>query len=129
MQSIDLSKKHIVNISIYNRNLEDDIFQDFRFVQLMNMLIKTSNKHSYSYCFYCDHCGLKTNLFIPIFHTMYLACQNNNVLIKNHKDLWLIDTFKNNKYFILKDKNDEFDYSESGVLVIDNIVEIERLSV
>jgi hypothetical protein len=60
---------------------------------------------------------------------MYLACQNNNVLIKNHKDLWLIDTFKNNKYFILRDKNDEFDYSESGVLVIDNIVEIERLSV
>lgn len=127
MQSTNLSNKHITNISIFSRFLGDEIFQDFRFVQLMNMLIKQNEKHRYSYCFYCDQCLLKTNIFIPVFHTMYLACQNNNVLIKNHEDLWLLDTFKNNKYFVLKNSEDSFDYSAHGVMVIDSIHQIGGL--
>lgn len=125
MQSTNLSNKHIINISIFEKTLTDSIFQDFRFVQLMNLLIKTVDKHKYSYCFYCDTDALKTNIFIPIFHTMYLSCQNNNVLIKDSNDLWLIDEFKNNKYFVLKNEKDTFDYTAKGVKIIENIKEIE----
>ena len=129
MQLINSSNKHTVNISIFDRILDDRIFQDFRFVQLMNMLINIKDKHKYSYCFYCDQSALKTNIFIPIFHTMYLSCQNNNVLIKNHEDVWLSDTFKNNKYFVLRNKDDNFDYANHNIKVIDNIQEIEGLLV
>lgn len=127
MQSTNLSNKH-TNISIFSRILSDDIFQDFRFVQLMNMLIKIENKHKYSYCFYCDQNALKTNIFIPVFHTMYLGCQNNNVLIRNSEDLWLLDIFKNNKYFVLENKEDIFDYEKLGIKKINSIQEIESLS-
>jgi hypothetical protein len=126
MQSTNLLKKHI-NISIFSRTLSEDIFQDVRFVQLMNILLQTKNKHRYSYCFYCDQYVLKTNIFIPIFHTMYLACENNNVLIKNSEDLWIVDTFKNNNYFVLENREDMFDYEKSGVKKIKNIKDIEGL--
>jgi hypothetical protein len=56
---------------------------------------------------------------------MYLSCQNNNVLIKDSNDLWLIDEFKNNKYFVLKNEKDTFDYTAKGVKIIENIKEIE----
>lgn len=125
MQSTNLSKKSPINISIFNKTLTDSIFEDMRFVQLMNLLIKAENVHKYSYCFYCDSAMLKTNLFIPVFHTIYMSCQNNNVLIKDHHDIWLKDIFKNNKYYVLSAPKDDFDYAAHGITRIEDIKQID----
>lgn len=123
MQSQSLLK-NTINISIFTKVLTDDIFEDMRFVQLMNLLIKKKNVHQYTYCVYCDSNLIKTNIFIPIFHTMYLSCQNNNVLIKDQNDLWLADIFKNNQYYVLKNQEDEFDYSNTPIKTINDIKEL-----
>lgn len=123
MQSQSLLK-NTINISIFTKVLTDDIFEDMRFVQLMNLLIKKQNVHQYTYCVYCDSNLIKTNIFIPIFHTMYLSCQNNNVLIKDQNDLWLADIFKNNQYYVLKNQEDEFDYSNTQIKTINDIKEL-----
>lgn len=125
MQSVNLSKTLPINISIFVKRLTDEIFDDMRFVQLMNLLIKSENIHKYSYCFYCDSSMIKTNLFIPVFHTVYLGCQTNNVLIKDSNDLWIKDIFKHNKYYVLSQEKDNFDYNAHGIIKIDNIKEIE----
>ena len=125
MQSINSSKKFPINISIFDSVLTDSVFQDMRFVQLMNLLIQSENVHKYSYCFYCDSAMVKTNLFIPVFHTVYLSCQNNNVLIKDQKDIWLKDIFKNNKYYVLASPKDEFDYTSCGITKIEDIKQID----
>lgn len=124
MQSQNLSKKSLTNISIFTKHLTDEIFKDFRFVQLMNLLIKSENLDKFTYCFYCDSSMVKTNIFIPVFHTMYMSCRTNNVLIKDHNDLWIKDVFKHNKYYVLKNEEDTFNYDIVGVTKINDIKEI-----
>lgn len=116
--------KNSINISIFCKTLTDDIFEDLRFVQLMNLLISRDDLYKYTYCFYCDSSDLKTNLFMPIFHTSYLASNTNNVLIKSSEDLWLLDIFPHNNFYILKDQTDNFDFSKYNVQVINHISEL-----
>lgn len=120
MMSQNLSK-NLTNISIFCNTLTDKIFDDMRFIQLMNLLITRNNLYDYSYCFYCDNSDLKTNLFFPIFHTSYLASNTNNVLIRDKNDIWLTKIFPHNKFYILRDHIDEFDFSDCGVKIIDHI--------
>lgn len=121
MQSVNLSKTSPINISIFNKILTDEIFEDIRFMQLLSLLINTENICRYTYCFYCDSSSIKTNLFVPVFHTIYLASQTNNVLIKDHNDIWLKDIFKHNKYYILSSSEDDFDYAAHGIEKIEDI--------
>lgn len=116
------SSESIRDISLYYKKIDESIFKEFRFVQLMNMLLKDDLK--FHYAFYTDTFLLKTNLYIPNFHTMYLSNQNHNVLISNSEDLWLLDIFKNNKYYVLEEENDTFDYHKHGVIKINHIRQI-----
>lgn len=125
MQQTNLLKKPLANISIFTKTLTDEIFKDMRFVQLMNLLISSDNLYNFTYCFYADSSILKTNIFVPVFHTIYLGCQKNNVLITDHNDLWLTNIFKHNDYYILYNKEDKFDYHAHNVKVINNIKEID----
>lgn len=125
MQSINLSKKSPINISIFTSSLDDSIFEDIRFIQLMDILAKSENLDKYTYCFYCDTSMIKGNVFIPIFHTMYLSCKINNVLIKDKSDLWITNLFKHNKYYIIVDDQNNFDYSDYNVIKINHIKEID----
>ena len=123
MQSINLSENKLVDISIYSKKLDNSIFKDFRFVDLINNLIK-SDEHNYKFAIYTDSSVLPANILVPVFHTFYLGCYEHNVLISDHKDLWLMNIFTNNKYYIIPNDNDNFDYASSGVKVIKTIREI-----
>lgn len=125
MPQINSLKKQLTNVSIFTKILTDDIFNDMRFVQLMNLLIQSDNLHNFTYCFYCDHSSLRTNIFVPVFHTIYLGCQKNNVLLGNHEDLWITNIFKQNNYYVLSNKDDPFDYHAHKVSRINNIKEID----
>lgn len=124
MQPTNSLKKSPTNISLFSMSVTDEIFKDPRFVQLMNLLIKDKNLTDYTYCIYCDNSFLRTSLFVPIFHTIYLSCSNNNVIIGNDKDLWILEIFPNNNYYILNNTEDTFDYSSYKIQKIDTIKEI-----
>lgn len=121
MESPSLLKTPQTNLALYYKSIDDSIFQEIRFVELMNFLIKDTNLINYNYAFYTDAYLLKANMFIPSFHTMYLACGNKDVIIQDKEDLWLIDTFSNNRFYIIENKEDTFDLSSFNIKVIPNI--------
>lgn len=122
MESSSLSK--IIDISLYYKSIDENIFKDQAFIELMNMLLKQELIYKYKYAFYTDLYVLKTNIYIPNFHTMYLANGTHNVLIKDSEDIWLLDIFKNNDYYVLENSNDSFDYEKHGVKKIQQLKEI-----
>ena len=94
MESPNLSKKTPINISLFYPVITNDIFNDHRFNSLLNVLIKLDDTASpYTYSLYSDASVLTSNIYIPIFHTIYLGCTTNNVVIANDKDLWLLNTY------------------------------------
>lgn len=119
MESQNLSK--ICDISLYYKTIDHNIFQDQNYLSLMNFIIQADNLYKYKYSFYTDAYMLRNNIFIPSFHTLYLSCGQKNVIIEDYQDLWLISTFKNNKYYIVKKNDDEFDYSDYDIKIIPNL--------
>ena len=105
----------IIDISLYYKSIDESIFKEQAFIELINMLVKKELIYKYKYAFYTDSYLLKTNIYIPNFHTMYLANGHQNVIIKNSEDLWLLDIFNNNTYYVLDDTNDTFDYESYGI--------------
>lgn len=122
MESQSLSKTQPINLALYYKSIDDSIFQEARFIELMNFLIKDTNLINYNYAFYTDGYLLRANLFIPSFHTMYLACGNKDVVIQDKEDLWLIETFSNNRFYMVENKDgDTFDFSNFNIQIIPNI--------
>lgn len=119
MQSQNLLKISTANIALYYHQINETIFQDNRFTELMNFLLSDSNFMKYSYAFYTDNYMIKNNIFIPSFHTMYLSSGNKSVFIDKYEDLWLIDAFKNNEYFMIGQPKQ--DVSSFNINIIPNI--------
>lgn len=124
MQSINSLKKSEVDISLYYKSLTNNIFKSFIFVDLMNKLIQDKLVAGSRFAIYTDINVLTTNILVPVFHTMYLGSTNHNVILENSDDLWLIQTFTNNKYFIIPKEDDDFDYTPYNVTKIQSISEI-----
>jgi len=120
MEYQNLSKKHN-SLALFYKKVDENIFKENRFVQLMNSILKEDKMLNYA--IYTDTFLLKTNLFIPNFHTMYLSNGNHNVVIEDENDLWMLEIFTNNKFYVLD--NGEFDYSKYNVKTINHIKEIE----
>lgn len=102
MELTNLLPKTVIDISLYYKYIDENIIQDKRYIDLMNLVLE-ENSIRYTYAFYTDTFLLRTNLYIPNFHTMYLSNGNHNVIIEDEKDLWLLDTFTNNKYYTYND--------------------------
>ena len=113
-----------IDISLYYKAIDETIFKEQAFVELINMLVKKELIYKYKYAFYTDTYLLKTNLYIPNFHTMYLSNDVHNVVIKDSEDLWLLDIFNNNRYYVLNNPNDTFDYESHGVIRLDQLKDI-----
>ena len=126
MESPNLSKKTPINISLFYPVITNDIFNDHRFNSLLNVLIKLDDTASpYTYALYSDASVLTSNIYIPIFHTIYLGCTTNNVVIANDKDLWLLNTYSHNHYYIFDDEKDTFDYSSYKITKINHLTKIK----
>lgn len=125
MASINSSKQTIKNISLFYTTVDDSIFKDQKFIELMNILIQKDAIDKYSYAIYADSCMLRTNLFIPTFHTLYLGCNHNNVILGGEGDLWITKIFTNNTYYLLKENTKETtNYNEYNVIIINSVKEI-----
>lgn len=116
------SQKTLNSIALYYRTVDESVFADSRFSELINHLCQDKNFLDYSYALYCDSYLLRTNIFIPVFHTMYLSSGNKNVILNNYEDLWLLDAFKNNTYYMIH--NDQYDLSQFNITSIPNIKSI-----
>lgn len=128
MQSIDSSKQTFkrINIGFFYSTVDSNTYKDTRLVELLNIVSQKDNINKYNYAIYTDHCLLKTNMFIPIFHTIYIGCIRNNIIIPNHYDIWVSQIFENNNYYMFNnDKDKEFDYSNFNIKFIDSIKEIQ----
>lgn len=106
MQSPDSSKNTPLSIGLYFYEITQNIYQDSRFVELQQILSNKENLNKYIYSLYSDTNLLASNLFIPIFHSIYLASGRSNIIIESEKDLWLMDAFPNNLYFYMGDNEE-----------------------
>lgn len=125
MESQNLSTAQNINLALYYKSIDHDIFNDYRYISLMEILIKDNNFVKYNYAFYTDSYLLKNNIFIPVFHTMYLASGSKRVVISNKDDVWLTEIFNNNTFYVLNNETDtEFDYESYGIEKINSIEDI-----
>lgn len=121
MQSTNLLNSTHTDLSLFFNILNDNIFSDDRFIQLMTLVEKDPNK--YIYACYSESSYLKQNIYIPIFHTLYLASKHHNVILNDTNDLWLLDTFPNNTYYIMSNNNQSID-NKLNIKIINNLSEI-----
>lgn len=121
MESQNLSKTQLNNLAIYYKIIDNNIFNDSRYIEFMNIIMQNRSFLAYNYAFYTDSYILRNNIFMPVFHTMYLASGSKKVLVEDHQDLWLIDVFNNNEFYIIQNEKDAFDYSSFDVKKINHI--------
>lgn len=95
-----LDNKHI-DISLFFNVLNDNVYTDNRYNQLISLIQNSPTK--YVYACYTESCYLKDNIYIPVFHTLYLASKFHNVVLNDPNDSWLVDAFPNNNYYIVSD--------------------------
>lgn len=125
MQSINSLTKSPINISIFSRILNNQIFEDVRAQQLFNIIAAKENIGKYSYAFYTDSNELKENLFIPVFHTVFLGCVVSNVILENESDLWVEELYPHNKYYVIDSKITDFSKIQNkNIHIIKSILEI-----
>ena len=126
MESPNLSKKTPINISLFYPTITNDIFNEYRYNSLLKLLTGLDGTASpYVYALYCDSSLLTSNIYIPIFHTIYLGCTINNVVISDNNDLWLLNTYSHNNYYIFNNDKDTFDYSSYKITKINDLTQIK----
>lgn len=107
-------------IALYYKIVDEKIYKDNRFKSLMELV---NNETNINYALYTDNFLLKNNLFIPNFHTIYLAVGNHKVIIDKIEDLWLVDTFKNNEYYFLLQESAVPEIKNTEIIKINKIKE------
>jgi hypothetical protein len=115
-------KTEHTDISLYYTILDDKIYSDAKFIELMNIV--NDNPTQYIYSLYTETCLLKNNIYVPVFHTLYLSSKHHNVIINNEEEAWLSEVFPNNTYYIIKNENETFDYGAKNIISISSIKEI-----
>jgi hypothetical protein len=124
MTSLNLSKNTpLTDISLYYKYVDQNTLKDPKFIELMD-LISTKNYHSYKYSMYTDSFLLRANIYLPNFHSSYLACGKHNVFIEDENDVWLTEIFPQNNYYIMPKDNDTFNYESRNIKSIKSIKEI-----
>ncbi len=98
--------KNIRNIGLYYKFIDEKIFKDSVFIELMN-LVSTKEYKNINYALYTDSFLLKNNIFIPNFHTLYLSSGKHHIILNDYNDSWLLDIFPNNEYYIINNINNE----------------------
>jgi hypothetical protein len=111
-----------INIALYYNEITQDILTDPRFVELQTMLSEKENLNKYIYALYSDINLLRENLFMPIFHSIYLGSGKANVILESINDDWLLSAFPNNTYFYMGD--DETTLNNEKIIKIKSIKEI-----
>lgn len=120
MQLQNFTNNNNIDISLFFTVLDDSIYKDNRFIELMTLV--KNDPYKYTYACYTESSYLKDNIYIPVFHTLYLANKFHHVILENPNDDWLIGIFPNNKYYILSD-----DQSAPGVTRINSLTQIGEI--
>lgn len=123
MPSPDSLKNTPINLGIYYHEITKNIYEDPRFIELQELLSESANLNKYIYSIYSDINLLASNIFIPIFHSIYLASGTTNVILESEKDLWLVEAFPNNKYFYMGE-NQEIQKCGANIKIIKSLTEI-----
>ena len=83
----------------------------------MQLLSLVNDKpHQYTYACYTESSYLKENIYIPVFHTIYLSSKFHHVVLEDINDAWLISAFPNNNYYILSDKASGLDLNKIKII-------------
>ena len=93
--------KNTIDISLYYKFIDEKIFKDSIFIELMEIISNKNQYQNIQYTFYTDSFLLRKNIFIPNFHTIYFSNNKHNVIISDPEDCWLVNIFPNNKYYYL----------------------------
>lgn len=120
MQLQNFTNNKNIDISLFFNILNDNIYKDNRFIELMSLV--KNDPYKYTYACYTESSYLKDNIYIPVFHTLYLANKLHHVILENANDDWLIDAFPNNKYYILSDN-----LSVTGATTIHSLTQIGEI--
>ena len=124
MQLINSLKNYPINIAIFQQKLTNDILYDQRLVELLSLLEDESNLSKYRYALYTDTNELKSNIFIPVFHSSYLACSTNHVVISHSEEMWIREIFSHNEYYILSSMINETSNFDQYLKIINTMGDI-----
>ena len=113
-----------INIALYFNEINKASLQDPRFVELQNILSDPDNLDKYTYSLYSDNNLLAENIFMPIFHSAYLASGVTNVILGTEGDIWLTDAFPNNRYFYMSKEPPATIINDPRIRVINSIQDI-----
>ncbi len=102
MQSPNTSKNtQPIKIGLFFNSLDNDSLKDVRYKELMSLMSEEKNLTQYLYALYTDTNLLAQNIFLPVFHTIYLGCSSNNIVLQSLDDSWLTSMYPHNKYYYL----------------------------
>lgn len=104
-----MSKKYPINISLFFNKIDKSTMQLPIVQELLQITTSKDSINKYIYAFYSDTNLLSENIFIPIFHTMYLGCQKNNVILTDNDSFWLTEVFSHNNFYYYGDETIESD--------------------
>jgi hypothetical protein len=121
MEYQNLSAKTQTNIGLFCSEINRQIYNDIRYTQLIEVIQEGQN---INYALYGDTILLKENLFVPMFHTMYLANGINSVVLASEDDFWITDLFTNNIYYIIDQTDDNTKVYKNNIKTIKHIREI-----
>jgi len=121
LRNLSPKNKHI-DISLYYGVLNDPLYKDKGFLELISLI--QINSSQYIYSLYTEKCLIKDNIYIPVFHTIYLSCKHHNVIVNSEQDFWLQEVFPNNTYYFITDQYDSFKKLDNNILTIRSISEI-----
>lgn len=107
---------------MYFTKIDKSILQSPLVKELFSITSSKENINKYIYAFYSDTNLLSENIFIPIFHTMYLGCQKNNVILMDENSLWVPQIFTNNNFYYYADKTIDIDTNIKKISSIKEIV-------
>jgi hypothetical protein len=121
MEYQNSSVKTLTNIGLFCREIDRQIYGDTRYLQLMEVVKEYPMTN---YALYSDSILIKENLFMPIFHTMYLANGINAIILANTDDFWITEIFTNNIYYIIDQSNGGSRVENQKIKTIKHIREI-----
>lgn len=126
---LDLQQKHkyISNhLAIACSAFSQMSYESKCFQELVSLILDDEFKKNFNYAIYCDDFMVKSNIFLPRFHTYYLNSDTKDVVLMDEQLIDLPQIYDHHRYYIYDDKKlfDKFEAKHNNIKHIKSLKEI-----
>jgi hypothetical protein len=119
--------KHLgIACSVFSQNTYDTKC----FQELISLMLDDNFQRNFTYAIYCDDFLVKSNLFIPRFHTYYLNSETKDIIIMDEHLIDLPEIYNHHKYYIYDNQKllAQFEEKYANIKSIKSIKDIYHVS-